>query len=122
MNVQGINNYSKQNFTAQLAPTDSVMELTKFEVNEGRFNAYKQALKNLGETHKGQTLNIIASDDGQGYIVKNMTNHNSVKMDYGANLTDVVNEIARPTSEIHKKVFNCDGRSEIRQIYREFYA
>lgn len=122
MNVQGINSYSKQNFTAQLVPSNSVMELTKFEVLEGRFNAYKQALKNLGETHEMTKLDIISASDGKGYIVKNLTNKEIGTIDYAANLTDTVNELARPTSKLHKDVFKCTGSDEIYQISNEFYA
>lgn len=122
MNIQGINNYSKQNFTAELTPSQSVMELTKHEVLEGRFKAYKEALKNLGETHKGQKLDIIASSDGKSYTVKNLTKNESGEIDYTANLTDTVNELSRPTSKLHKDVFKCDGSDEISQIRQEFYA
>lgn len=122
MNVQGINNYPKQNFTAQLVPSNSVMELTKHEVLEGRFNAYKKALENLGETHKITKLDIISTSDGKGYIVKNLTNKEIGTIDYAANLTDAVNELARPTSKLHKDVFKCTGSDETYRISNEFYA
>lgn len=124
MKVQGINSYSKPNFTAKLVSTHSVLKLTEREVLEGRFNAYRDALEALCETHKCDTLNIYLDKDEKTYIVKNFANKNlgSGRIDYCANLTDVVNELARPTSQIHKEVFRCDGSDEVYQISSEFYA
>lgn len=122
MNVQGINNYTKQSFQAKLQNSKDVAKLTKYEVLEGRYNAYKKALKNLDEVHKGEVIDICQSSDGKNYMMINRTTGNSGIIDYSANLTDAVNELARPTSKIHKDVFKCNASNETNQIRQEFYA
>ena len=122
MNVQGINKCPKPCFQAQLQDSKDVRKLTKTEVLEGRYSAYKKALKNLEEVHKGEVIDICQTSDGKNYMMVNRTTGSSGMIDYSANLTDAVNELARPTSQIHKEVFKCNGNSETNEIRKEFYA
>lgn len=122
MNVQGINKCPKPCFQAKLQDSKDVAKLTKYEVVEGRYKAYKNALKNLEEVHKGEVIDICQTSDGKNYMMVNRTTGNSGMIDYSANLTDAVNELARPTSKIHKDVFACNGNNETSEIRKEFYA
>lgn len=122
MNIQGINKCPKPCFQAKLQDSKSVQELTKFEVLEGRYNAYQNALKNLYNLPHSDVIDICQTSDGISYMMINRSTGESGMIDYSPNLTDAVNELARPTSKLHKDVFKCDGQHEINQIRTDFYA
>ena len=121
MNISGINEYSHPNFTAKLCASDKVMELTYYEVLEGRHDAYREALKALSKTHKGDLIDIVQNTDGKSINLINRTKKEETAAEYNGNLAEVIFELARPTSKLHKEVFKCDGSNEVYDIKKEFY-
>lgn len=110
-------------FQAKLRNTAHIENLTKNEIAHGRHNAYKEALKNLNAVHKGDILDLKLLSDGKTYKVVNERTGCIGTIDYTGNLTNTVNEIARPTSKIHKNVFNgCDCSQETNSIIKELYV
>ncbi len=110
-------------FQAKLRNSAHIENLTKNEIAHGRYYAYKDALSNLNAIHDGDILDVKLLSDGKTYKVVNERTGTFGTIDYTGNLTNTVNEIARPTSKIHKNVFDgCDCSQETNAITKEFYV
>ena len=114
-------NYTPQTFKANFKNSEALNELTRNEIAHGRYDAYKKALKNLEEVHQGDVLDICQTSDGKTYKIFNQTKSTQGTIDYTGNMVNTVDELARPTSRIHKEVFDCDCSYEADQITKDFY-
>lgn len=122
LSVNNINYQTPQNFTAKFKDSEELSRLTRNEVVHGRYDAYKKALEKLEEVHQGDILDIYQMSDGKTYKIQNQNSGSQGTIDYTGNMVNTVEELARPTSQIHKEVFNCDASSETDKIRKEFYA
>ncbi len=109
-------------FKARLKNTEDINRLTLEEIQEGRYEKYKAALKKLDDVHKDDELYIYQSVDTKEFGAYNPKKESIAGYFKAENLTEFIKMLAEPSEKMHQQIFKCDSTEETENITKEFYA